>query len=210
MKKNFRNDAMQIARIFFGLGCLLAIVGLSSCFYPETFEVRLNIDKSGAYSFAFDGMLVFLSDNQAADEVLLKDQDPTKIAELEKALKKNKSFQEIKYTGKGRFNVRYLREGVIKPDTELKFLDEHCLILTIEPGEPGRIIIKGAAPGTKTMAYLKKMHVNLAGKLTITTNARVIRHNADSGPWLFGLLGSYQWQFALSPFPEPWMYLELQ
>lgn len=193
-----------------GVIALISMLLLSSCFYPETFDTILHIEKNGAYSFVFDGTLVFISQDQQKDEMLFHDKDIEKVKELEGILKKNKHFQEIKYIGKGRFKVLFRHEGVIAPNQELKFIDDHCAILRIESGEPGQVIVKGATLEKGARQYLKKSNVNLSGKLTITTNARVIRHNADRSPWLFGLLGSYEWHFSLSPFPEPWMLLQLQ
>jgi hypothetical protein len=59
-------------------------------------------------------------------------------------------------------------------------------------------------------AYLQKVNLRLEGKLAVTTNAKVIRHNADRSPWFPGLSKNYEWQFSLSPFPEPWMLLQLE
>jgi hypothetical protein len=204
------DDILKRSMVFFGVTVLLPMLLLSSCFYPEVFNITLNIDKTGTYSFVFDGTLVFITMDQEKDEVLLRDQDLKRVQEVEGILKKNPHFQEIKYAGKGKFKVLYRQEGQITPNSRLKFLDEHCALLTIEPSEPGQVIIKGATLERDTLAYLKKLDFTLAGKLTVTTNARVIRHNADRSPWLFGLLGSYEWQVNLSPFPEPWMLLQLE
>lgn len=200
---------MKRSLVLIGITVLLSML-LASCFYPEVFNITLNIDKNGAYSFIFDGTLVSITMDQQKDELLLHDHDLKRVQELEGVLKKNTHFQEVKYVGKGRFKVLYRQEGTITSDSELKFIDDHCALLTIEPSEPGQVIIKGATLGKNTLEYLKKLDFTLAGKLTVTTNARVIRHNADRSPWLFGLLGSYEWQVNLSPFPEPWMLLQLE
>lgn len=201
---------MKRSMVFFGVTVLLPMLLLSSCFYPEVFNITLNIDKTGTYSFVFDGTLVFITMDQEKDEVLLQGQDLKRVQEVEGILRKNTHFREVKYVGKGRFKVLYRQEGTITSNSELKFIDDHCALLTIEPSEPGQVIIKGATLEKNAREYLKKSDVTLAGKLTVTTNARVIRHNADRSPWLFGLLGSYEWQVNLSPFPEPWMLLQLE
>jgi hypothetical protein len=204
------DDILKRSLVLIGVTVLLSMLLLPSCFYPEVFNITLNIDKTGAYSFVFDGTLVSITMDQQKDESLLHDQDLERARELEGVLKKNTHFQEVKYAGKGRFKVLYRQEGAITSNSELKFLDGHCALLTIEPSEPGQVIIKGATLGKNTLEYLKKLDFTLAGKLTVTTNARVIRHNADRSPWLFGLLGSYAWQINLTPFPEPWMLLQLE
>lgn len=194
----------------FGLCIFAAIILLSSCFYPETFNATLNIDKSGSYSFVFDGTLVFLTFEQKKDEPLLTDKDPQKIKELEEELKKDPNFQEVKYSGKGRFKVHYRQEGAIKPNAKTTLLGKSCEIVHIRPIQPGQVLIKGANLDGVDIQYLKRLDFRLAGKLTITTTAKVIRHNADRSPWFFGLSGAYEWQFSLSPFPAPWMLLKLE
>jgi hypothetical protein len=201
---------MKRTLVLYGLGVLAAILFLSSCFYPETFTAKLNIDKNGSYSFVFDGTLVFLTFEQPKDEPLLTDQDPVKIRQLEEQLKNDNNFKEIKYTGKGRFKVLYRQEGVIKPGSKITLMANFCEIIRILPSQPGTIIINGVNLDELNLEYLKKMNVHLQGKLAITTNARVIRHNADRSPWFFGFPGAYEWQFTWSPFPGPWMLLELK
>ena len=85
-----------------------------------------------------------------------------------------------------------------------------CEIIMILPSQPGKVIINGVNLDELNLKYLKKMNFHFAGKLTITTNARVIRHNADRSPWFFGFPEAYEWQFTLSPFPGAWMLLELK
>lgn len=200
---------MKRSTALFGLGLLVAIIWLSSCFYPEKFNATLNIDKSGSYSFVYDGTLVFLKFDSEKDEPLLTDQDPQKIKKLEEELKKDPNFQKVKYTGKDRFKVLYRREGVIEPNVKTRLLDKSCRIISIRQITPGKILVKGANLDEVDMENLKKVNYRLQGKLTVTTNAKVIRHNADRSPWFPGFSKTYEWQFSLAPFPEPWMLLQL-
>ena len=201
---------MKRSSPLFGLCLLTAIILLPSCFYPEEFHATLNIDKSGSYNFVFDGILVFLNFDPEKDEPLLTDSNPQEIQKLEEELKKDPNFQEVKYTGKSRFKVLYRREGVIKPNVKTKLLSKLCELITIKPIQPGKVLIKGANLDEVDIAYLHKVNFRLEGKLSVTTNAKVIRHNADRSPWFPGLSGTYEWQFSLSPFPEPWMLLQLE
>jgi hypothetical protein len=201
---------MKRSTALFGLCILAAIILLSSCFYPETFNATLNLDKSGSYSFVFDGTLVFLNFEPEKDEPLLTDKSPQEIKKLEEVLKKDPNFQEVKYSGESRFKVLYRREGVIKPNVKTKLLGEFCEIINIRAIQPGKVLIKGANLDGVDIAYLKKVNLRLEGKLAVTTNAKVIRHNADRSPWFPGLSGAYEWQFSLSPFPEPWLLLQLE
>jgi hypothetical protein len=117
---------MKRTSILYGLGALAAILLLSSCFYPETFSAKLNIDKNGSYSFVFDGTLVFLTFEQPKDEPVLTDQDSVKIRQIEQQLKKDNNFKEVKYTGKGRYKVLYRQEGVIKPGAKITLMSNFC------------------------------------------------------------------------------------
>jgi hypothetical protein len=201
---------MKRSTAFFGLGLLAAIILLSSCFYPEKFNATLNIDKSGSYNFVYDGTLVFLQFDSEKDEPLLTDQNPQEIKKLAEELKKDPNFQEVKYTGKGRFKVLYRREGVITPNVKTQLLSESCRIISIRQIQPGKVLIKGANLDEVDIEYLKKLNFRLQGKLIVTTNAEVIRHNAERSPWFPGLSKTYEWQFSLSPFPEPWLLLQLE
>ena len=201
---------MKRSSPLFGLCILTAIILLPSCFYPEEFHATLNIDKSGSYNFVFDGTLVFINFDPEKDEPLLTDSDPQEIKKLEEELKKDPNFQEVKYSGKSRFKVLYRREGVIKPNVKTKLLGEFCEIINIKIIQPGKVLINGANLDGVDIAYLEKVNLRFEGKLAVTTNAKVIRHNADRSPWFPGLSGPYEWQVFLSPFPEPWMLLQLE
>jgi len=65
--------------------CLLALGSmflLSSCFYPEKFQIKINIDKNGDYSFSYDGTLFYLTEEDDKEKIVLNDKDEQTIKKL--------------------------------------------------------------------------------------------------------------------------------
>ncbi|HDO25048.1 MAG TPA: hypothetical protein ENG95_00200 [Nitrospirae bacterium] len=189
---------------------LLVTVFVSSCLFPEKFEAKININKNGTYSFVYDGILTYVLAKAAeVEQGKLSKKDEREIRkELEKEFLKDPNFKKVKYIGHGQFKVLYKREGTL--NSPMYFLSSDMNIISIIPLRDGKVEIKGMKLNRKDIRQLKELKMKIDGKLKVTTNAKVIKHNAKSTPKLFGLLGSYIWQIKSITDPAPYMLIQLR
>ncbi|HDL15008.1 MAG TPA: hypothetical protein ENH28_02450 [Euryarchaeota archaeon] len=188
---------------------LFVTVLVSSCLFPEKFEAKININKNGTYSFVYDGILTYVLAKAAeVEQGELSAKDEREIKELEKKFLKDTNFKKVKYIGHGQFKVLYKREGTL--NSPMYFLSSDLKIISIIPIKDGKVEIKGMKLNRQDIRQLKALKMKIDGKLKVTTNAKVIKHNAKSTPKLFGLLGSYSWQIKSISDPAPYMLIQLR
>jgi len=74
----------------------------------------------------------------------------------------------------------------------------------ILPQADRTVTVTGARPSQEEIEQLNSIGAKMAGTLSVSVanGIQVVRHNADSEPTLFGLIGSYKWQIK-SPNANP-------
>ncbi|MFA7346283.1 MAG: hypothetical protein WCZ86_00850 [Desulfurivibrionaceae bacterium] len=190
---------LQKARILF----VFAIISifLFGCWVPEKFQAKVAVNKDGSYTFVYDGILTFAAvlmagqgELSARDEADLK-KEAVKIA-------KEPGFKKVDYLGKGRYKV--LVEKIGKPGEPYYFLSRESQILSILPQKDGTVSVSAIRPDKKAIQELSSIGVKIDGTLSVSvaSEAKVLKHNAQSQPKLFGLLGDYKWQIK-SPDENP-------
>ena len=197
---------MKRSSILIAITILLIVV--SSCLFPESFDSEITINMDGTYSFVYDGMLTIA----AARETYIKgkrlsSKDEREIKEFEKDLLKHRSFKKVKYIGQGRFKVLCKHEGTL--NSPFYFLNRELAFISIIPMSSNKLEIKGMKLTKDIMAKLTELKMKVDGEIKLTTDAKVIEHNAKSTP-LLGKFGSYKWQIKSLNDPAPYMVLQLQ
>lgn len=201
---------MKRSNIFLLVFTLLFLVGfVSSCLFPEKFEAIISLNKNGKYSFVYDGVLTYVLAKAAeVEQGKLSPKDEREIKKLEQEFLKDPNFKKVNYIGHGQFKVLYKREGTL--NSPMYFLSHETDIVSVTPIKDKKVEIKGMKLTKKDIEQLQALNMKVDGRLTVTTNAKLLKHNANSVPWLFGLLGAYKWQIKSLNDPAPYMLLQLQ
>lgn len=209
MLHNLEYDMNHLARgkmivIISVLVC--SLICLNSCLYPEKFTITINIAKDGKYSFAYDGFFI----DDSTREANIKGQSPTEmknVKEIEEYLHKISYFKEIKYVGEGKFKVLYQQEGDMK--TGMVFIDKENPMVAIEPFVSDIYLLSANAITKENEEQAKKLNFVINGTIVVTTNAKVLGHNAKTAPKFFGWVGNYTWEIKSPADPAPKMLIQV-
>ena len=83
-----------------------------------------------------------------------------------------------------------------KPGEQYNFLSRQMNIFSVSPQQDHSIIITASQFSKNDLDELKRIGVKLNGTLSVFVKkgVKVVQHNAQSVPKLFGLLGGYKWE----------------
>jgi hypothetical protein len=187
--------------------CIVAIFAclfLTSCLVPEEFTSTLNIDKNKQYKFSYDGTVAYgTALAEIKERGQLSQADNAEIKKAEANLRKEKGFSSVEYVGRGRFKVRYEESGPVQFGKKI-FLD----MIEFRSAPGGAIQILGTDISPENRNELSKLDLKLDGTLKVTSDIRVIEHNATSTPWFGGLWGAYEWHITLNQMKRPTIILQ--
>ena len=173
------------------IGMVLLITG---CWIPENFEANVTVNKDGSYTFTYDGTLTFALALTAAKEGSLTQKDEAEFEKEAEKMRQEPGFKEVNYLGKGRYKVLVEKSG--KPGEQYYFLSREMKIFSVVPQQDASIQITAARFSNKDLNELKSIGAKVNGNLTVSVEkgVKVIKHNAQSEPKLFGLFGGYKWE----------------
>ena len=174
-------EALRRLRMVIAAGAALLL--LNSCFIPDQYEAEIRFTKLGAYGISFNGVLVqapFFSELARGN---IKDTDPEAAKSIKgylDQLKRDSSFKEVRSIGRGRFQVRYLREGNFRGEHQMvTFVSRQAPIFRLRTTEDGRISIGGSGAGRQYAPKLQEVGLTTQGLFRVVTDAEVIEHNAQ-------------------------------
>ena len=160
---------------------IAAIVTLSSCYLPGSFDAEIELSRTGLYKMTFDGYIV---DVQLYDDLrqnkLSKQQQDEKIANIIADFKRDGDTKEVSYFGQGAFKVIWQTSGDITRTSQVTFFrrNENMLSLLYNEKE-GTISIAGKYIKKQDAERILQMGLNVQGVLRVKTDARIIAHNAQ-------------------------------
>jgi hypothetical protein len=178
---------------------LLLPLFLSSCFIPEKFTATLNVTKDYVYAFEYDGIIAFgpaLAEIAKKGTLSQKAEDDMRN-DTAKTFRKEDGFNRATYQGKGRWSVHCKKTGTVSGTTRL--FGEGLAIVTLDRQADGGVSIKGLAVDATVAQQLKAINCTIDGKLEVTTDMKVVTHNATETPKLLGLIGHYGWRISTRP-----------
>ena len=180
----------------------ILLLFLAGCWIPEDFAVNIKVNKDGSYTFTYDGNLAFAPALAAAKQGSLSQKDEAEFKQMGEQLRREPGFKDVKYLGNGRYKVFVEKAG--KSGESYFFLSREMQIFSIRPQKDGSVSISAIRPGKKDINELKSIGAKMAGTLTVSLarSVKVVKHNAQSEPKLFGLLGGYKWEIK-SPDADP-------
>ena len=183
---------------------LLLLISLVACIIPEKFIAKINLDKTGEFSFSYDGTLIFAP---------FKMGNPTQndIAKIREELLRDPGFKKVKYVGNARYEVEYQKKGRL--DQPFYFFNKDMAVIKMAPDQAGSdrvAIISGLQLSDKEIRDLQQLNVTIDGTLEVKTSGKILMHNATETPKFWGLFGAYKWKIKSPSDPEPSMLVKLE
>lgn len=158
----------------------VALALLASCYLPDRYETEIRLTKDGAFGVTFIGQLIYtpLFGQIARGEI-----EPEKAAANDKMmleqLKRDPAFKEVTALGKGRYQVRFEREGRFGGAMQMvNFATRNQAIMRIRTTETGLIQVNGSGQGQLYAERFEEVGLTSAGLLRIVTDVEVLEHNA--------------------------------
>jgi len=184
-----------------GIAAILLLVQVS-CWIPENFDTKITVNKDGSYLFTYDGTLTFGMALAAAQKGRLSASDEAEFRKEGETLRREPGFKKVDYQGKGRYKVLFEKTG--SRGEPFYFLSSEMKFFSVVPQADRSIIVAAVRPSQDDIQQLDSIGAKIVGTLSVdvANGVQVIRHNAESEPIFFGLIGAYKWQIK-SPNADP-------
>ena len=194
-------------RLFRSFLILLASVMLASCWLPDDFTVDLNIRPDGRYAFRYDGAMTAIPLLRVIAEEKPNPKKEQELAEdYRQDLLRDSAFQEVRYLGLARFQVKYQRQGDIVDNPTFYFVRLNSKILAISQAN-GVVSIYGDRPPPAYRKELIAKGFDINGTVRVWTDAPVIRSNAEHT--VDGAPKRYEWTIRTMEQPAPDMQIRI-
>ena len=131
---------MKISKLKITIKYLIVIACLAvlaSCLAPEKFKSTINIEKDGAYSVKFEGILVHPMIRMAILQGQPEQMAQRAIKQGESKFTPEAGCQRFKYLGQGRFDVLFEKTG--KATDPFYFTERKNQIISIQ--QKGNLIL---------------------------------------------------------------------
>ena len=162
--------------------CVLCVVFLSSCYVPDQYEAEIRLSKDGSYGVTFIGILVYAPlfgqiVRGKIDDEHAKANDRMMFEQL----KRDTYFKEVVPLGRGRYSVRYEREGRFAGSHQMvTFVSRQEPIFRILTTETGNVEVNGSGAARTYAKSLEEVGIKSQGLMRIVTDAQVISQNAQT------------------------------
>lgn len=183
---------------------IVAILFLTfvSCWIPENFDTKVTVNKDGSYVFTYDGTLTFAMALAAAEKGALSASDEAELRREGEGLRREPGFKKVEYQGKGRYKVLFEKGG--NRGEPFYFISQEMKFFAVLPQPDRSISVAAVRPSRDDIRQLDSIGAKIEGTLSVSVanGVQVVRHNAESEPTFFGLIGAYKWQIK-SPNADP-------
>jgi hypothetical protein len=161
-------------------GAAVLITALSGCYLPTRFVAEITIQRTGDYTLTYDGVL--LSSNLVPG-LMTGEPDQKEIDErlagVFADLGRDSSYQSVEYLGNGAFQVYFEKSDNIFVRTSVTFIRTDNRFLSIAyVRKTGEITIRASIVPKNQRPTLEAIGYSMAGEFRVTTDARILEHNA--------------------------------
>lgn len=166
---------MPFRRLYGALVLLL----LAGCYLPSDFTADLRITPDGNYNFQYNGQLTYLPLLEKIEKgSLSQSETAAQVKSVTEDLARDKGFEQISYTDRGSFHVRYKHVGNILTEKTFTFVRINARLLSMERRSDGKIDIYGDKPNTADAERIAASGLVMRGQLRIQTEGEVVQQNA--------------------------------
>lgn len=161
---------------------VLTLPLLAGCYLPDRFQSEIRLARTGEYGVYFKGNLTWLPLVKDLREGKVSEAElPERMAVFQRDLDRDSNFSTVRPVGPGTFAVEYNRVGRLDLPDLVTFVRRNARIISMQTAEDGTITVTGSqAIKMIPPETIERAGLNSRGLFRITTNAEVIRHNADS------------------------------
>ncbi|AVM73619.1 hypothetical protein [Magnetospirillum gryphiswaldense] len=181
----------------------LLALPLASCYIPDKFKGELRLSRYGDYALTYQGDLIYAPImHDYAGGRITPENEQEKNDNIYKDLVRDPAIKDIQRVGKGRFRVKFERQGRLGKVQLSSFLRRDARLLSLKSNEDGSIIIDANGVKSGDAQRMAELGIGMEGEFRITTDANVVRHNAtEVRP--YGQYKVYIWKIenALSATP---------
>lgn len=190
---------------------LVVMVPLAACYVPDDYGSEIRITKDGNYGISYSGDLTWAPlFGQIARGEIEPDLAAEQIAGFAADLKQDSNFEFVASKGRGRYEVRYNRQGVIARTQMISFVRRNSKIFQLQAFEDGRVTFKGKRATDLQAEQLEAVGMKTEGLIRIVTDAPVSEHNATSvRPSPVPGYVMYDWNIRSFRDPAPKLTLQL-
>ena len=188
------------------------LLGLSGCYVPASFDVEVEISRSGYYTIVFEGYLAETNlYNGIESKKLSRKEEAEKVKILEAEFLRDSATQEFKYFKQGHFKVKWEKSGDILRSKMVTFVRRNENMFSIAYNKSKALVTVQGTPISRTNAKrLTDAGLGMKGQFRVKTDARVIKHNAAKVKKNEGRQKTYIWNIK-SPFdPAPLLLFNLR
>ena len=174
-----------------------AILILSGCYLPASFDAEMELSRTGLYKMSFDGYIVDLNIYKSMRSKKLKVDSPEfkeKIQKIIDDFERDTSTKSVSYFKQGAFKVNWSKGGDIIKSRQVMFFrrNENMLSITYDK-KKATIMLKGKYIKSQDAARLEQLGLTVQGVIRIKTDAKVVTHNAQK-IWNEGSVKFYGWR----------------
>ncbi len=160
---------------------VLCLAFLTSCFVPDQYECEVRLTKDGSYGITFIGILIYAPlygeiVRGTIDEEHAKENDRMFLEQL----KRDDGFKEVVGLGRGRYRVRYQKEGRFGANHQMvTFVSRQEPIFRILTTKAGNVEVNGSGRAATYAKNFAEVGIKSQGLLRIVTDAQVTAQNAQ-------------------------------
>ena len=159
----------------------MALGLLVSCWLPEQFQTEVRFTSLGAYGITYIGTITYapLFGQIMRGDISKEDAD-RQVRQYNDFLKADSGFKEINSLGKGRYQVKYQREGQFAGNKQsFNFISRQGAMFRLRTTEDATVVLGGSGQGRMYAARFEEVGLGMQGLFRVVTAAEVIEHNAQ-------------------------------
>ena len=159
---------------------MLAFCLLASCYLPDRFEAEIRLTKDGGFGVTYIGQLIYapLFGQIARGQIEPEKAEANDLMMLEQ-LRRDSAFKEVNPLGRGRYQVRFEREGRFAGAMQMvNFATRQRAIFRIRTTEDGLVQMNGSGQGQLYAERFEEIGLSTQGMIRVVTDVEVLEHNA--------------------------------
>lgn len=187
-------------------------MAVGGCYIPASFDAEIEIGRTGFYKMKFEGYMAETNlFNKVVTENISPEEEEERIGVLERDLTRDSSTKKFEYFKKGHFRIVWEKEGDILTSKMVSFLRRNENMLSISyVKSKAQVTVQGTPISDVNAQRMVDAGLGMQGSLKVTTDARVISHNAAKVKDGEGRKKIYIWRIK-SPFdPSPKLSFNLR